>query len=222
MSHDHALALSEQYSAPLLQNGTNDCNSGQEARPTIGVTRARWWILMQYSLLTFNQVLLPPPPRVPASPRSRVGTGTFQALSSSITSPRTTSRKTLCRSHRLQQRPQFFLIFLYRQLFVNYGAIFFLLFSLPIAFLLDRPNCFRPAVLISAVCNLTGCVLRLFARSTSLYSIILLHASYAINAIGAPGPYQTPITKPLYNLINLSISRHFRPRPPRKRVVPAF
>jgi hypothetical protein len=94
--------------------------------------------------------------------------------------------------------PAFFLIFLYRQLFVNYGAIFFLLFSLPIAFLLDRPNCFRPAVLISAVCNLTGCVLRLLARSTSLDSIILLHASYAINAIGAPGPllnshHKTPI-----------------------------
>jgi hypothetical protein len=81
----------------------------------------------------------------------------------------------------------FFLYFFSWQLFVNYGSIFFLLFSLPIAFLLDRPNCFRVAVLISAACNLTGCVLRLLARSTSLYSIILLHASYIINAIGAPG-----------------------------------
>ena len=57
--------MAEQLVTPLLLPHS----SGSDARAsedTIGVARARWWVLLQYSLLTFNQVLMlplvPPPP----------------------------------------------------------------------------------------------------------------------------------------------------------------
>jgi hypothetical protein len=45
--------------ARLLQQQSNEYVHVMEDRHSgIGVTIARWWILLQYSLLTFNQVLL--------------------------------------------------------------------------------------------------------------------------------------------------------------------
>ena len=52
--------MAEQLVTPLLLP-----HSSGSSEETIGVARARWWVLLQYSLLTFNQVLmlpLPPPP----------------------------------------------------------------------------------------------------------------------------------------------------------------
>lgn len=89
------------------------------------------------------------------------------------------------------------------QLFVNYGSIFFLLLSLPIAFLMDRPGGFRAATIFSAGCNLGGCILRLFARSDSDTSIALLHASYVVNALGGPGTRCTIFASPTHSTQNI-------------------
>ncbi len=58
--------MAEQLVTPLLLPHSSGSNA-RASEDTIGVARARWWVLLQYSLLTFNQVLmlpllLPPPP----------------------------------------------------------------------------------------------------------------------------------------------------------------
>jgi nitrate/nitrite transporter NarK len=78
------------------------------------------------------------------------------------------------------------------QLFVNYGSIFFLLLSVPVAILMDRPNGFRIAMILSAFAILLGCVMRLCARDASVTSIALLHASYILNALSGPIAVSAP------------------------------
>jgi FLVCR family MFS transporter 7 len=90
------------------------------------------------------------------------------------------------------QKQHFQISLLLPQLFINYGSIFFLLLSLPIAFLMDLPEGFRISCLMSAACSLCGCILRLFARSSSPISIAMLHLSYIINAIGSPVAISAP------------------------------
>jgi hypothetical protein len=104
------------------------------------------------------------------------------------------------------------------QLFVNYGSIFFLLGSLPVAFLLDRPNGIRAAVVLSSACNLIGCVLRLLARSTSVYSLAFLHASYIVNAFGGPGHLIKSKSQPFF--FNKRPSCHICPISPLQLLVP--
>ncbi len=78
------------------------------------------------------------------------------------------------------------------QLFINYGSIFFLVLSVPVAMLMDRPNGFRLAMLLSAVALLLGCGLRLCARDSSSTSVILLHFSYILNAFAGPIAVSAP------------------------------
>jgi nitrate/nitrite transporter NarK len=78
------------------------------------------------------------------------------------------------------------------QLFVNYGSIFFLVMSVPVAILMDRPNGFRSAVLLSTLVVLLGCILRLLARDSTFTSVILLHFSYALNALAGPIAVSAP------------------------------
>lgn len=78
------------------------------------------------------------------------------------------------------------------QLFINYGSIFFLVLSVPVAMLMDRPNGFRSAMLLSAVALLLGCGLRLCARDASSSSVILLHFSYILNAFAGPIAVSAP------------------------------
>ena len=78
------------------------------------------------------------------------------------------------------------------QLFVNYGSIFFLVLSVPVAILMDRPNGFRSSMLLSAVFILLGCGMRLCARDASSSSVILLHFSYILNAFSGPIAVSAP------------------------------
>ena len=78
------------------------------------------------------------------------------------------------------------------QLFINYGSIFFLIMSVPVAILMDRPNGFRIAMLLSAFSVLVGCIMRLCARDASFNSIILLHFSYILNALAGPIAVSAP------------------------------
>jgi hypothetical protein len=56
--------MAETLVTPLLLPHSPGSNA-RASEETIGVTRARWWVLLQYSLLTFNQVLIMPPPPPP-------------------------------------------------------------------------------------------------------------------------------------------------------------
>jgi nitrate/nitrite transporter NarK len=78
------------------------------------------------------------------------------------------------------------------QLFVNYGSIFYLLLSVPVAVMMDRPNGFRIAMLLGACAVLLGCVMRLCARDASFTSVILLHFSYISNAFAGPIAVSAP------------------------------
>jgi hypothetical protein len=187
--------------APLLQQQSNESGVPTEGEhhSAIGITMARWWILVQYSLLTFNQVL---PMRSLHFIFFTFTQGWFWDIPGPIFSSYMTtynlSQDTLqvCSCNRTQIHSKRLLP---PQLFVNYGSIFFLLSSLPIAFLLDRPNGMRVAVILSAACNFIGCVLRLLARSTSVYSVAFLHASYIVNAFGGPGHLPKSKSQLLYS-----------------------
>jgi hypothetical protein len=47
--------MSQHFSEPLLQVGANDAPETNDGDIRTGVSRTRWWVLLQYSLLTFNQ-----------------------------------------------------------------------------------------------------------------------------------------------------------------------
>lgn len=64
--------------------------------------------------------------------------------------------------------------------------------SVPVAILMDRPNGFRSAVLLSTLVVLLGCILRLLARDSTFTSVILLHFSYALNALAGPIAVSAP------------------------------
>jgi hypothetical protein len=59
--------MAETLVTPLLLPHSPGSNA-RASEETIGVARARWWVLLQYSLLTFNQVLIMPPPPPPPPP----------------------------------------------------------------------------------------------------------------------------------------------------------
>ena len=61
------LTMAEQLVTPLLLPHSSGSNASA-SEEAIGVARARWWVLLQYSLLTFNQVLMLPPPLPPLPP----------------------------------------------------------------------------------------------------------------------------------------------------------
>ncbi len=60
MLSDNSSSVFDPLRAPLLDLESSEANvdSKDGNRSDIGVTLWRWWILLQYSLLTFNQVAM--------------------------------------------------------------------------------------------------------------------------------------------------------------------
>ena len=71
------------------------------------------------------------------------------------------------------------------QLLTNYGPIVWFLIFAPIALWIDRSGARAPCV-FSTACLFGSSLTRVFARDASRTSIILLHASFVLNALAGP------------------------------------
>lgn len=72
------------------------------------------------------------------------------------------------------------------QLLINYGPIFYLPLSIPLAYWMDRPGGVRQATLWGITIVGIGQICRNLAYDDSTVSIVLVHTSYILNAIAGP------------------------------------
>ena len=77
------------------------------------------------------------------------------------------------------------------QLFLNYGPIFYLACAIPVMAHMDRHG-IRSTVLSGLALVVASCVLRLFANDASTASLVLLHASFILNAAAGPAAMAVP------------------------------
>jgi len=73
------------------------------------------------------------------------------------------------------------------QLLLNYGPIFYILTSIPFAWMMaSSPRGLKQAVLAGIVLTAASAALRLACRGPDAYSVACMHASFILNAIAGP------------------------------------
>lgn len=71
------------------------------------------------------------------------------------------------------------------QLLLAYGPICFIVFAVPFSWHMDRYGC-RASVVAAAACVAASAALRCAAHDASTASLVLLHASFILNAVAGP------------------------------------
>ena len=71
------------------------------------------------------------------------------------------------------------------QLLLNYGPLGWFVVCLPLSWLMDRHGS-RAPVMISIWLVFASSVVRIFARDSSTLSVVLVHASFILNALAGP------------------------------------
>lgn len=72
------------------------------------------------------------------------------------------------------------------QIFLNYGAVLFLVVAFPVGYAMDKKGGIRTQLIIGSLLVTTGAVLRIFARNPGNFSLGCLHVSYILTALAGP------------------------------------
>ena len=72
------------------------------------------------------------------------------------------------------------------QLLINWGPIGYIVAAIPTAYLLDSGDGVKRSVLLSISLVLVGALLRLVARTSDTWSVVLIHISYILNDFSGP------------------------------------